>query len=65
MNGMITEMGIPFEVLPDFIDGAKEVLENAVYNAIKRKTPFALIVKRQTFVKYSLKNKVTVRRNLF
>lgn len=36
MNGIITEMGINFEVLPDFIEGAKEALESAIYNAEKR-----------------------------
>ena len=46
MNGLITEMGIQFEVLPDFIEGAQEAVENAVFNAKKRKTPYALIVKR-------------------
>lgn len=27
MNGIITEMGIKFEVLPDYIEGARELLE--------------------------------------
>lgn len=30
MNGLITEMGIQFEVLPDFIEGATEAVESAV-----------------------------------
>lgn len=37
MNGIITEMGIQFEVLPDFIEGATEAVESAVHSAKKRK----------------------------
>lgn len=58
MNGIITEMGINFEVLPDFIEGAKEALESAYYNAEKRQCPQFLIVKRQLFTNYKLQNKV-------
>ena len=59
MNGLITEMGIQFEVLPDFIEGATEAVEAAVHSAKKRKSPFALIVKRQCFTNYKLKNTAT------
>ncbi|EAS05095.1 phosphonopyruvate decarboxylase (macronuclear) [Tetrahymena thermophila SB210] len=59
MNGLITEMGIQFEVLPDFIEGATEAVESAVQSAKKRKSPFALVVKRQCFTNYKLKNSVT------
>lgn len=58
MNGIITEMGINFEVLPDFIEGAQEAIESAVYNAKNRNCPQFLIVKRQLFTSYHLKNKV-------
>ncbi len=33
MNSLITDMGISFEVLPDYIEGAVETIENAIYNA--------------------------------
>lgn len=56
MNGLITEMGIQFEVLPDFIEGATEAVEAAVHSAKKRRSPYALIVKRQCFTNYKLKN---------
>lgn len=46
MNGLITEMGIQFDVLPDYIEGATEAVETALHSAKKRKQPFALIVKR-------------------
>lgn len=39
MNGLITEMGINFEVLPDYIEGAQEAVESAIYNAQKRNCP--------------------------
>jgi phosphonopyruvate decarboxylase len=59
MNGILTEMGIQFEVLPDFIEGATEAVESAVFNMKNKKAPYALLVKRQTFVNYKLKNPVT------
>ena len=59
MNGIITDMGIQYEVLPDYIEGAEEALDNAVYNAQKRKTPFFLLVKRQCFLTYKYKSKFT------
>ncbi|EGR30694.1 phosphonopyruvate decarboxylase, putative [Ichthyophthirius multifiliis] len=37
MNSLITEMGIQFEVLPDFIEGATEAIESAIQHAKKRK----------------------------
>lgn len=39
MNGIITEMGVNFEILPDYIEGAEEALESAVFNAKKRNCP--------------------------
>jgi len=31
MAGMLTELGLQYEVLPDYIEGAKEVVESAIY----------------------------------
>jgi hypothetical protein len=31
MVGLLTELGLPNEVLPDYIEGAKEVVESAVF----------------------------------
>jgi hypothetical protein len=31
MVGMLTEMGLPSEVLPDYIEGAQEAIDTAVY----------------------------------
>lgn len=58
MNGIITEMGINFEVLPDYIEGATEAVESAIFNAQKRNAPQFLIVKRQCFTNYKLENPV-------
>lgn len=58
MNGILTEMGIQFEVLPDFIEGATEAVESAVFNMKNKKAPYALLVKRQAFVNYKLKSQV-------
>ena len=46
MNGMMAEMGLQFEILPDYMDGAKEVLDSAIHHMQTRSSPYALIVKR-------------------
>jgi phosphonopyruvate decarboxylase len=33
MTGILTEMGIQYEVLPDYIEGAAESVESAIYTA--------------------------------
>jgi phosphonopyruvate decarboxylase len=57
MASMLTTCGINYEVLPDFIEGARETIAAAVQHMNTRKSPYALLVKRQCFTKYSLKNK--------
>lgn len=57
MNGILTEMGIQFEILPDFIEGATQSVESAIFHMKNRSSPYALIVRRQTFVNYKFKNK--------
>lgn len=56
---LLASMNIPFEVLPDYKEGAEEVVRSAVNIMKERHAPFALLVKRATFQKYSLKNKIT------
>eukprot|EP00929_Paragymnodinium_shiwhaense_P009017 TRINITY_DN113023_c0_g1_i1.p1 TRINITY_DN113023_c0_g1~~TRINITY_DN113023_c0_g1_i1.p1 ORF type:complete len:464 (-),score=112.92 TRINITY_DN113023_c0_g1_i1:341-1732(-) len=51
---LLKEMGIPFEILPDYAEGAFEVLTTAYEHMEEHKAPFALLVKRQTFDKYKL-----------
>lgn len=59
MNGILTEMGIQYEVLPDYIEGATQSVESAIFHMKNRSSPFALLVRRQTFVTYKFKNKAT------
>lgn len=59
MNGILTEMGIQYEVLPDFIEGATQSVESAIFHMQKRSSPYALIVRRQCFVSYKFKNKAS------
>eukprot|EP00435_Cladocopium_sp_Y103_P070082 s627_g34.t1 len=47
---MLQHMGVPYEILPDYAEGAFEVITKA-YAA---KEPFALLVKKETFEKYRL-----------
>ncbi len=53
---LLTATGINFEVLPDYIEGAQEAIESAVNHMKNRGSPYAFIVKRQTFGEYVQKN---------
>eukprot|EP00823_Brevimastigomonas_motovehiculus_P001968 TRINITY_DN1282_c0_g1_i1.p1 TRINITY_DN1282_c0_g1~~TRINITY_DN1282_c0_g1_i1.p1 ORF type:complete len:440 (+),score=93.81 TRINITY_DN1282_c0_g1_i1:14-1333(+) len=57
MSSLLTDLGIQFEVLPDFIEGATDAVEQAVHYMERRSAPYAFLVKRQTFTKYKLTNK--------
>jgi len=56
MSSLLTDLNIQFEVLPDYIEGAREVLDSALHYLKKRGGPYALLVKRQTFTSYKLKS---------
>lgn len=45
-QGILTESGIKFEVLPDYIEGAKESIEAAIFHMKKFNSPYAFVVKR-------------------
>lgn len=51
---MLKEMGVPYEILPDYAEGAFEVIQKAYAYMEADKTPFALLVKKQTFEKYKM-----------
>lgn len=51
---LLKEMNIPFAVLPDYEEGVDEVLDKAYASMHKRKGPFALLVRKRTFVTYVL-----------
>jgi len=53
---LLKEMGVPYEILPDYAEGAFEVLNKAYAYMEKEKAPFALLVKKQTFEKYRLQS---------
>jgi len=48
-------MGIPFQVLPDFQEGADQALLTAKQHMTNARGPYCLLVKRQTFLPFKLK----------
>lgn len=52
MTSLLTDMNISYEVLPDYLDGAKEAVNTAMHYLETRRGPYALLVKRQTFQPY-------------
>lgn len=64
MAGMLSSMSINYEVLPDYIEGAKEAIEGAVQQMKKRSTPYVFLVKRQTFLPYRKKENADSGENL-
>lgn len=55
--GLLAAMGIPFQPLPDYHEGAEQALKTACHYMKSSKGPYCLLVKRQTFLPYSLKKK--------
>lgn len=45
-------MGIPFDILPDHDESALTLLDSALYSIKHRNTPFALVVRKNTFAPY-------------
>ncbi|GAB1607510.1 uncharacterized protein LOC115230803 [Argonauta hians] len=56
--GLLAAMGIPFQPLPDYQEGAEQALKTARHYMQSSKGPYCLLVKRQTFLPYKLKKKV-------
>ena len=52
MNELLTSVRLNYEVLPDYQEGAEEVIDAAVYHMETRNSPYVLLVKRQTFATY-------------
>lgn len=52
--GMLEQMGVPYDILPDYSDGAFDVLQKAYTYMEREKAPYAVLVKKQTFEKYGL-----------
>ncbi|CAE1283431.1 E4.1.1.82 [Acanthosepion pharaonis] len=55
--GLLAAMGIPFQPLPDYHEGAEQALKTACHYMKSSKGPYCLLVKRQTFLPYRLKKK--------
>lgn len=55
MSSLLTDMNIQYEVLPDYLEGARSAIESAVHYLERRNGPYAFLVKRQTFTKYGMK----------
>lgn len=55
--GILAALGIPFQTLPDYLEGATQALETAKRYMETARGPYALLVKRQTFLPYSLPKK--------
>jgi len=51
-------LGIPYEILPESIEEVEKTLEKAVNYMKEKNSPYALVVKKETFEKYSLQNKI-------
>jgi len=58
--GLLKEMGIPYDILPDYAEGAFEVLNKAYSYMESEKGPYALLVRKDTFEKHSLQSKAEV-----
>jgi len=50
----LAALGIPFQPLPDYEEGAELALQSARHYMDLNKGPFALLVKRQTFSPYKM-----------
>ena len=53
--GILAALGIPFQPLPDYQEGAEQALATAKQYMDNAKGPYGLLVKRQTFLPYKLK----------
>jgi len=54
--GILASCGIPFQVLPDYYEGAEQALYTARKHMETTKSPYCLLVRRQNFLPYKLKN---------
>lgn len=52
--GILASCGIPFQVLPDYIEGAEQALYTARKHMETTKGPYCLLARRQNFLPYKL-----------
>jgi len=58
--GMLEQINVPYEILPDYAEGAFEVLQKAYGYMESNKGPFALLVRKETFAKHKLQTEQDV-----
>ncbi|KNC83523.1 phosphonopyruvate decarboxylase, variant [Sphaeroforma arctica JP610] len=58
---LLQSLGIPFQVLPDYLDGAEKVLATAHAYMEAKQAPYAILVRRRTFDTY----KIPAEKNMF
>jgi len=51
--GLLKEMSVPCEILPDYVEGAFDVLNKAYKHMQEEKGPYALLVREETFFKHA------------
>jgi phosphonopyruvate decarboxylase len=56
--GLLQEMNVPYEILPDYAEGAFDMLDKAYKHMRSEKSPFAVLVRKDTFEKYKMKSEV-------
>jgi phosphonopyruvate decarboxylase len=57
-TSMLKEMGIPYEVMPDYDAGMEEVMAKAYSYMHAKSAPFAVLIKKNTFEKYKMEPQV-------
>ena len=57
--GMLKNLEIPYSILPDSIEEARRILKTAVQHITKEQSPYALLVRKNTFEPYTLQNTKT------
>src|SRR3989344_5933478 len=54
---LLETLNIPYEILPETFEETEKIIEKAIAYMKEKSAPFALVVKKDTFEKYELKNK--------
>ncbi len=57
MLDMLKVLEIPYEILPKDFEDAKQIISNSIKYSREKKTPFAIIVKKNTFEKFQINEK--------
>eukprot|EP00123_Amoebidium_parasiticum_P006055 comp17113_c0_seq1/m.15893 comp17113_c0_seq1/g.15893 ORF comp17113_c0_seq1/g.15893 comp17113_c0_seq1/m.15893 type:complete len:439 (-) comp17113_c0_seq1:90-1406(-) len=52
--GLLASLNIPFQILPDFQEGAEKMLDNTMAYMKNNCGPYAVLVRRQTFLPFKL-----------